>query len=161
MENKKMSIEEMVQTDEWKRFTKRLDLFSAILLVVIILLLAAGFSIHGRFRILLTLALSTLSVTSFFTAFQKFNSEFRLLSFLFYKIYGLGLALGFITVLFTLQKWPYPGDLLSIISVIMISVSLILGIREKMSDNANHIDWKYFLKILIALVPLVYMMIWK
>jgi hypothetical protein len=161
MEEKKMTISELVQTDDWKKFMKKLEIFSAVFLGIIILMIALGFTTNKSFGLILTLTLSTLSITCFFTGFQNFNSESKILAFIFYKIYGFGLALGFMTLLFIKQKWPYPNDLLAIISTILIVISIILGIRERTSEKANNIDWKYFLRIFVALVPLIYMMIQK
>jgi len=161
MQNKKLTIEELVQTDEWNKFMKKLEIFSAIFLGIIILMIVAGLTHIKSFGLILTMTLSTLSISCFFTGFQKFNSESKILSFLFYKIYGFGLSIGFMTLLFIKQKWPYPNDLLAIISTILIVISLILGIREKTSENANDLDWKYFLRIFIALVPLIYLMTQK
>lgn len=161
MENKKLTIEELVQTEEWNRFMKKLEIFSAIFLGIVVLMNITGLTHIKIFGLILTLTLSTLSISCFFTGFQKFNSESKILSFLFYKIYGFGLSIGFMTLLFIKQKWPYPNDLLAIISAILIVISLILGIREKINENTNNIDWKYFLRIIIALIPLIYLMTQK
>ena len=65
------------------------------------------------------------------------------------------MSIGFITLFFIKQKWPYPSNILALISIALMVIFLILGIREKTSENTSNIDWKYFLRIFVALVPLI------
>jgi hypothetical protein len=93
-------------------------------------------------------------------AFLPFESNSKLLSNVFYKIYGLGLALGFNSILFRLEKWPTFPVMIPL-SISLIIVSLFLGVLEKQGENKNMLDWKYFVRLFIALIPLIYIAINK
>ena len=95
-------------------------------------------------------------VDCFFIGFHKFESDSKILSYMFYKIYGFGLAIGFTTLLYIHLHWPWPKEIMLTLSITLILISVLLGIRERLGANNNHIDWKYFLRILIALIPLIY-----
>jgi hypothetical protein len=159
MENRKLSIGELVQTDNWKRFMKKLEIISWILLGAVLLMKVVGYSENENFRLILTMTLTTFSILCFFIGLSKFDSDFRMLSILFYKIYGFGLSLGFITLLFIQTALPYPVELMTIISTIIIIISLFLGIRERLSENKNNINWLFFVRIFVALIPLIYFII--
>lgn len=152
-----MTMDELVQTENWKKFMNKMDLFGIILLVISIILIVAGFKFERFVQIYIT-TLSLLSIIGFFIGFSKFNSESKVLSFVFYRIYGYGLALGFATLMLVLLSFELPLKTMIIISIIMLSTSLILGLRERMSENTNNIDWKFFLRIFIALLAIFYVM---
>ncbi len=158
MENKEMTIKELVQSEGWINFSKRLENYSAILLGVIVLMLIAGYSESKNFNLILTITLTMLSILCFFIGFQTFDSESKVLTYWFYKIYGFGLAIGFLTLLFISQDWSFPKEILTVLSTVFIFVSLFLGFKEKTSGNKNSLDWKYFLRLFIALIPLLYVL---
>lgn len=153
-ENPNLTIHELVQTEAWKKFMQKLELASAILIVITLILWLIGHS--GPFLGLgMTITLSTLALVSFFMAFLPFESNSKILSLIFYKIYGFGLAIGFNAILFTVQKWPtFP--VMVPLSISLIIVSLFLGVLEKQGENKNMLDWKYFARLFIALLPLLY-----
>ena len=136
----------------------RLDLISYISWGILFIMVMLGGHIP-LFYMINTFTFSTLSIIGFFIGFIKFDSDSKLLSFMFYKIYGFGLAIGFITIMFTIQHWPIPITIMTILSIIMILISLILGLRESMSENKNKIEWKYYIRIFMAIIPLIYLII--
>lgn len=156
MERNKLTISDMLETDEMKKLIRKLEIISVALLGIIILMIVFGFTTNESFGLILTLTFTILSLNCFFIGFKSFNSESKILSLLFYKIYGFGLALGFMSLLFIRQKWSYSNDPLLYISFTMITFSLVLGVREKMDGNKNNIGLKYFLRIFIALLFLIY-----
>jgi hypothetical protein len=156
-ENPNLTIQKLVQTEGWKTFMQKLELVSTILLVVTLLLRLVMHKVPF-WGLVITLTLSTLAIVSFFMGFLPFESSSKLLSNIFYKIYGLGLALGFNTILFTLEKWPTFPAMIPL-SISLIIVSLFLGVLEKQGENKNMLDWKYFVRLFIALIPLVYIVI--
>jgi len=159
MEEDKLSIQELVRTEGWKIFSKKLELYTAILLGITIVLWIAGFSHKHPFAMLLTASLTSMAILCFFMGFNIFESDSKIISFLFYKLYGFGLAIGFITVLFIHQHWPGANEIMLLLSTGMILISSILGIREIMGENKNNIDWKYFARIILAFIPLFYYII--
>jgi hypothetical protein len=159
MDENKITMDELVQSEGWKKFIKKMDLYCLIFLGAIIIMIAVGYTDNKTFRLLSTITLMTLAITSFFIAYNKFESESNILSKWFYKIYGLGLSFGFITVLFILQNWKFPIDIFSVISAIMLIISLVLGFKEITGENKNKLNWIFFLRLFVALVPLIYLMI--
>jgi succinate dehydrogenase hydrophobic anchor subunit len=161
MEDNRLTIDELVQTDAWKKFMMKLEIGGAIFLGITIIMIIAGYTDNGNFRIILSMTLTVLSVFCFFLGFHKFDSESKILSYLFYKVHGYGLFLGFITILFIRNNWPYPKDIMTIVSIILILISLLLGMREKINENKNNLNWRYFIRIFVALIPLIYIIIQK
>ena len=159
MEENNLSISEIVKTEGWKNFSKRLELYTAILLVIIIIMWIAGLSKNSLFGVIFPAAMMTLAVLCFFIAFNLFESESKIMRFLFFRIYGFGLSIAFVCLLFIRQNWPFPKEIMAVVSALMILVSLILGLREVSGENINKIDWKYFTRIIIALIPLSYYLI--
>jgi hypothetical protein len=161
MEEKKATMEEIVQSEGWKKFMIKMDRNCLILLGVLIVMIIIGYTDNKTFRLLSTITLMTLALTSFFIAYNKFDSESQVLSKWFYKVYGLGLSLGFITILFILQNWNFPKNIFSAISAIMLIMAFLLGLREITGENKNKLNWIYFLRLSVALIPLVYLIIIK
>jgi FlaA1/EpsC-like NDP-sugar epimerase len=150
-----MDIYEIVQSEGWKKFSEKLELYSSVILVIAILLLLFGESGKNASETMFTISLSTLSVTSFFMGFKKYESELKFLKKYFYQIYGFGIALGIITILFIIQNWPSSKESMAGLSLIFILTSLILGIREKNKGNINNLDWKFFTRIGLTAIPLM------
>jgi len=161
MEENKLTMEELVQTEGWKNFNRKLELYTSILLAVILILWTLGLSKNNSFNMILTATLGTLTILCFFQGFSIFESESKLMSYLFYKIYGFGLAAGFMSLLFIYQKWSYPKELMAILATLLILISLVLGLRELSGENKNRINWKYFLRIFVALIPLLFYLVPK
>jgi peptidoglycan/LPS O-acetylase OafA/YrhL len=161
MEEKKVTMEEIVQSEGWKKFINKMDLYCLAFLVAIFFMIVFGSTDSKYFTLLLTITLMTLAITSFFIAYSKFESESKMLSKWFYKIYGLGASLGFITILFIQENWKFPEEIFSIVAAVLLIISLILGLREITGENKNKLNWKYFLRLFIALAPLIYLMVKK
>lgn len=159
--NKKYTMDEIVRSEGWKIFMDRLHVGIAILLGVSLLIIGIERKLDERSTYILSLTLSTLATTCFFIGYEKFESRSKILSYLFYRVYGYGLTLGFVTLLFILQHWPWPKEIMLMLSVSMILTSLILGIQEIMGENRNKIGWLYFVRILMALAPLIYLALKK
>jgi hypothetical protein len=159
MEENKVTMNELVQSEGWKKFMNKMDLYCLIFLGFIIVMIIVGYTDNKTFRLLSTITLMSLATTSFFIAYNKFESESNILSKWFYKIYGLGLSLGFLTVLFIQQSWKFPIDIFSVISAIMLIISLVLGLREITGENKNKLNWILFIRLIVAMVPLIYLMI--
>jgi|WetSurMetagenome_2_1015567.scaffolds.fasta_scaffold574947_2 hypothetical protein len=160
MEQQKISMDELVQSAGWKKFMNKLNLYCAILVGILILMILLGYTGNRNFRMISMVTLMTLATTSFFMAYLKFESESKALSKWFYKIYGLGLSLGFVDTLYIVLHYNFPaGKVLIPIAIIFMSVSLFLGLREISGENRNKLDWQYFLRLSIGLFPLVYLFI--
>ena len=159
MENKNLTFKELVQTENWRKFIKRLEITSAIMIVILVIMIITKYVDNSNFRILLKITLPTLAIYCFFIGFNRFDSESKTMSYLFYKIHGFGLAIGFFTSDFIISRIPYPKDIMIILSLILICITLVLGIREILRANKNKIDWKYFLRILLAMIPLGYILL--
>lgn len=159
MEDKKITMDELVQSEGWKKFMNKMDLYCAIFLGILFLMIITGNTDNKIFRLLSHITLITLAATSFFIAYNRFESESGILKKWFYKIYGIGLSLGFVTILYMQRNWKFPIEIFSIVSVFMLVVSLILGIKEVNNENKNKLNWIYFLRLFIALVPLIFYII--
>jgi len=159
MNENKIPLNELVKTEAWGKFIRKMELYASILIGVIVLLILLGYTTNDNFRLLLIVTLGSSATTCFFIGLNSFKSDSEILSNLFYKIHGFGLSLGFVTLLFITIGWPYPKEIMIILSISLIVISLLLGIREKNGENKNNIDWRYFLRIFVALVPLIYLTI--
>jgi hypothetical protein len=156
MKNQQMSISDIVQTEGWKQFMKKLEIAAFVLLILSYILHISGLAAKFPTGTINTLSLNTFAVVCFFMAFNTFQSESKVLSFLFYKIYGFGLSIGFIASLFLIQKWPFPSIAFMIVSIIASAISLILGFREKRGENVNKINWVFFVRIAILMITVLY-----
>jgi hypothetical protein len=161
MEEKKVTLDEIVQSEGWKKFINKMDLYCTVFLVAIFFMIVFDLTDSNYFNLLLTITFITLAITSFFMAYTKFESESEMLSKWFYKIYGLGASIGFITILFIQENWKFPREIFGIAAGLLLIISLILGLREITGENKNKLNWKYFLRLFVALVPLIYLMIIK
>jgi hypothetical protein len=161
MKENKTTIDEMVQSEGWKKMMNRMDLYCSFLLCALIIFFLTGYTNNRNFRLLTLSTLMIMATIGFFMAFNKFQSESTILSKLFYKVYGMGLSISFITLLAVQQVWKLPTELFSIVSIILLFVSLILGIREIRAGNRNNLNWKFFTRIIIALIPIIYLIIQK
>jgi len=161
MENEKITIEELVQTEGWKKFTKRLELYSAIFFAATIIMMLVGYTENGLYRQILVMTLGLFTILCFFLGFSNFISESRIFSVIFYKIYGWGLSLTFIISIVIQLEFGFPKETMTILVLIMLSLSTLLGIRERMSENINGINWLYFTRIIIAAMTLLYFVLLK
>jgi hypothetical protein len=159
METKKTPISEVIKRESRKKFLKVLEIYSVILLMAYFIVIITGNINIGISRVLESCTLSFLALYCYLIGWSNFVSESKFLTYWFYKIHGFGLSIGFITILFFRFHWPLPKDITTILSAVLIFISLLLGIREKSGENINHIDWKYFLRILVGLTPIIYLII--
>ena len=158
MENKKASMDEIVQSAGWKKFMEKLDLYCSVLIGILIIMIIMGYTNNKNFRLILMITLLTMATTSFFMAYLKFESESSALSKWFYKIYGLGLSIGFVSILFVMQHFKYPiGKIVIPAAILLMSVSFFLGLREVSGENKNKLNWIYFLRLSLGLFPLIYL----
>ena len=156
-----MKISELVQSEGWIKFSKRLELISASFFAITIIMLVAGYTENNLYRQILTMTLGFFAILSYFIGFNNFNSESKIISFIFYKIYGYGLSITFLTSIFIYLDFKFPKEIVIITSVVMLSTSTLLGIKEKMSENINNINWLYFIRIIIAVTTFLYMITLK
>jgi hypothetical protein len=160
MEQPKISIDELVQSASWKKFMDKINLYSGIMLAILIIMIILGYTDGKNFRLIAIITLMTMGTSSFFMAFLKFESESAALSKWFYKIYGLGLSFGFINLLFIIQHLKYPiANFFIPLALLLMSISFFLGLREITGENKNKLDWQYFLRLSIGLFPLAYLYI--
>lgn len=152
MERKQMTIDELVESEGWKKFTKNLEIYGSIAG-------AAGLILHfikGPYAgMILTLSLTTLAIVYFYMAFMKAEFPSRVLSNLFYKLYGLGLSISMVTILFILNHWPAAQSEMLVISLTLTLANFILvfmarpGFERKVLILLNT-------RLVITLVLLVY-----
>jgi hypothetical protein len=153
MENKPMNIAELVASDGWKAFTKKLELIGSVVFGAALVMYLAKIHGSGTF---LTLGGSTLAVVYYFEAFKTFHSSSKLLSSVFFKIHGLGLSFSWIFVLFTLEHWPLPKTVFFFGSLIALLVSLLIGLRLNNQEEHPEITKLYFIRLMVALAMIVF-----
>lgn len=151
----------MVQTPDYKKFTLKLETYGAIALGFTIVFYITR--IQGqRFTSLSTImTLTNFALIGFFVGFLRFKSESPLLSNVFYKIHGFGMSVCFIDILLYYQKYPFPYKIVGLVSFFALLISLVLGVLEVRKGNENKINWRYFARIVIALLPLTYIIIYN
>lgn len=151
-----MTFKELVETPDWKKLMKRLERYSIVGLAITLLFIIFDLKFA---KVLLILTLSIYATFNFFKAFENFESNSRIISLLFYKIYGYGLSLACVTVMFGMMNWPHPKEIWMIASLLSIGISGFLGYREMSGENINKINWMFFARLLIALLLFLYLLV--
>jgi hypothetical protein len=140
-----MKIHELIESDGFKTFTLKLEVISSLVLLVGLVM----FFIKDKPNIILILGFSSLAIVYFIYGFNELKHS-NVISSSFFKIYGWGLAISSISILFTLMKWPINNHSL-IISMVIILVSILLGLTFRNENNKSSIDKFYFIRLLVAL----------
>jgi hypothetical protein len=149
MNNQNFTITELVQSAGWKSFTKKLELFSYLFFIIVIFLISIDYSNTDLISMLLTVSATTLSIVYFFSSFIPYKSDSKLKSKIFYKIYGYGLSVSWITILFELNDWPSTDNVMIVFSILGIVVSTILGLLERKEKKMIQF---YFIRLLIPFI---------
>jgi membrane protease YdiL (CAAX protease family) len=145
-----MKLHEMIESEAWKKFMSKLELVSALVVMLGLIL----FSLKIESNTFFMVGFPALTLFYFFYGFTKLEPVIEI-SDTFFKIYGWGLAISSISLLFTLMHWPINQYSL-IISAVVVLVSLVLGIIFRKEENKQMIDKFYFIRIAIALCLLGY-----
>lgn len=139
----------MTESDGWKKFEIKLEKLGALVLLV-------GLIVHllnvnpNRPNYLLVVGLSTLTIVYFFCGFKELKST-DYVSSIFFRIYGWGLAITSVSLMFTLMQWPIHKNSL-LISIGLLAVSLILALKFRNEENKQQINYIFFIRIGVALV---------
>ena len=152
MARKQMTVDELVQSEGWKKFTKNLEIYGSIAGAV-------GFILHfiksPYATMLLTLSLTTLAIVYFFMAFLKADFPSRALSYVFYKLYGFGLSISLVTIMFILNHWPAAHLEMLIISFALTLANFILVFMARPGFERQSLSLLNT-RLVITLVLLVY-----
>ncbi|HEY9123585.1 MAG TPA: hypothetical protein PK252_00230 [Bacteroidales bacterium] len=144
-----MEFKELTESDGWKKFEIKLEKLGALVLLV-------GLIVHllnvnpNRPNYLLVVGLSTLTIVYFFCGFKELKST-DYVSSIFFRIYGWGLAITSVSLMFTLMQWPIHKNSL-LISIGLLAVSLILALKFRNEENKQQINYIFFIRIGVALV---------
>jgi hypothetical protein len=147
-----MTLNELVESNNFKAFAKKIEILSGALSVLgaFLVLLKVEFS---QVYIILILGYFSLSFIYVALSFRKFNSEDKIAKY-FFKIYYWGLAITALWVGFTLLHLP-TSILMVPIAAILILASLFLGLKYKTEEHKDQINFIYFARLIIAIVLLV------
>jgi uncharacterized membrane protein YjjP (DUF1212 family) len=143
-----MTIEQIIESEGWRKFMLNLEKLSSLVLLAGLVL----FVVKDNPNILLILGFTTLALIYFFEGFKELKSN-TTLSNSFFKIYGWGLAISSVSMMFTLMKWPINSYSI-VISMVIVLVSILLGFKLRNDNNKNVIDKFYFIRLAIALLLL-------
>jgi hypothetical protein len=152
MENEKLTISELVETESWKKFNKKLELYGSIVFIIGFILLLFKIGKPTMF----VAGLSSMACAYFFIGFNILKTDSKILSKSFYKFHGLSLALAYITIMFSFMNWPFPVLECIYISGIGIIISIILGLRA--ITNGIEIPNKplFFIRLFATIGLLIY-----
>jgi hypothetical protein len=146
-----MDINKIIESEGWKSFVSKLEKFGALTLLFGIVQLALKNN-PDKLNVLLICGFSTLAIVYFFYGFKELTPA-NAISSSFFKIYGWGLAISCVSLMFTLMEWPIDKNSL-IISIVIVLVSILLGLKLRNDENKNLIDKFYFIRLVIALILL-------
>jgi hypothetical protein len=146
-----MTIQELTESKEWKNFIKKLEKFSSLILLVGIVLYALKFN-ENKPSVIIVAGFSSLAIVYFFDGFKELKSP-NFMSSSFFKIYGWGLAISCISMMFVIMKWPINENCL-IISTVLILAALLLGLKFKNEENKDQINKLFFIRLIVALILL-------
>ena len=148
-----MTINELIESEGWKSFISRLEKIGALVLLFGLVLYALKVN-PDITSVLIVCGFSALAMIYFFDGFKELKPT-NAISSSFFKIYGWGLAISCVSCMFTINKWPI-NEYSLIISMILVLVSILLGLKFKDDENKNLIDKFYFIRLIIALVVLCF-----
>ena len=157
MTKSSQNVKEIVQSAGWQSFFIKLENICALILVLAILF---NFAVKPNSEFLVNIsfsALTTLVVMYFFLIYYKYSSDSEFLQLIFYRVYGFGLSLGFLTIIAIIHQWPLPVEIMSISSLILLSISILLGIREEVIKNRKKLNWRYFARIIATAIAILYL----
>ena len=141
-------------SEKGKRWVKNVEIAGGILLSLA-LIFKSFHIIYGN--IFITVSLSAFIDIFIIIGFYKFDSDSKILSALFYKTYGFGLAFATLKLLALLNHWDLFVNIYWLIAISFpIILSLIFGISESLGENKNRIDGRYFLRIILVCCLLTY-----
>ncbi len=156
MNENRQSFKDLVESKPYKNFMKKMEILALIAIALYIIMAITGFGEKQSISSLVITGGGTLLIIYFFFNFKKYPSESKIVSHYFYKIYGIGLSLGVINTLFMYLHFPMPYKIVSAISIVLLIVSLILGFKAYNNQTEKIIDWKFFARIALVLIPLAY-----
>jgi hypothetical protein len=145
-----MKIHELIESKSWKTVISKLEIISSLLLLVGLVL----FYLNNSPNVLLIIGFSALAIVYFFDGFKELLPS-NLISSSFFRIHGWGLTISCVSMLFTLMNWRIDRHSL-IISMIILFVSLLLGLKFRNEENKGFIDKFYFIRLVIALFLLCF-----
>jgi len=149
-----MSIKELIETEEWKKFMRKLEKTGSIF-AGIAFILSFGTPLANP---LFITGFGTLAIVYFFSGFYELKTENRIITFLFYKIYGFALTFSCISIVFYFMNWPFFKNSLSI-SIIGIMIAIFFGLKyKKTEENVNLLDKLFYIRLVIALGLLIFVL---
>ena len=156
MENQKKSITEIVETDAWRKYTKKLELYSSLIFIVGFLFFLFKLD-NSKNSNLLSIGLFAMIINYFFIGFNILKTDTKTLSYWFFKIHGWSLSLAYLSIYIALNDFPFPVFLLFLTAVLGVLSSFIWGIRIKMEcTESPQINWLYFLRLSVSSALLIY-----
>jgi len=156
MDDKNLTIKEIIESEGWKDFTKKLEIIGAIVSLIGLVTVIINKNIDSV-GFLFALGFLTLAINYFYFGFKQYESESRIISLLFYKVYGFGLSIASITALFIIEKWPYPKQEMIILAIILHVISISIGLKERSEGRKD--KWLiYFIRPTISIIVLIYLL---
>jgi hypothetical protein len=147
----KMTLHELTESAGWRSFTDKVEKLGALVLLSGLVLEVLKL-MSDNAGILLVCGFSSLALVYFFKGFTELKPTVAL-SNSFFKIYGWGLAISCVACMFTLNHWPIHKNSM-VISMVLVVVSLLLGLKMRSEENKELIDTFYFLRLFVALAIL-------
>lgn len=144
-----MDFQEIIESDGWKKFESKIEITGALAVLFGILLYVLNIN-PERPNIILVVGFSTLAIVYFFKGFKELNST-DYVSHIFFRIYGWGLAITSVSLMFTLMQWHIHRNSL-LISMGLLAVSLVLALKFRNEENKQQLNYIFFIRIGVALI---------
>jgi hypothetical protein len=147
-----MRMEEMTKVPRIRAFPRKLEVLGTVVILYAITMHVLNTAAPA---VLLTIGLSAMAIVYFMSGFRILATENKFISFIFFKLNGLGLALAYISILLNQNHWLSAGIWL-LLPILIIMLSLILGLRYRNDENSHQIDKFFFMRLTIALTLACY-----
>ena len=135
-----MKFEELLKSEGWILFAKKLEIMGALVLLIGLII----YFIKDIGNAFLATGFISLAIVYFFDGFKESKSSILIPS-SFFRIYGWGLAISSVSLLFTLMKWPISTYSL-IISMVIVLIYILMGLKFRKNDDRNFIN-NYYLMV--------------
>lgn len=149
-----MKLHELIESIGFKQFLKRLEMFSLLLIIFGLILKFSFNQIHSSS--LIVVGFSSIAISYFFMGFKVLNSTSPF-AMVFFRIYGWGLSISAVSILFNIQHYPI-SEYSLIICLVMVLVALILSVRMNKNQENDDFDLWHYLRLIMAILvlPLIY-----
>jgi hypothetical protein len=144
-----MDFHEIIESEGWKKFENKIEMTGALAAFFGILLYALNIN-PERINVVLVVGFSTLAIVYFFKGFKELNST-DYVSHIFFRVYGWGLTIASVSLMFTLIQWHIHKNSL-LISMGLMAVSLILALKFRNEENKRQINYIFFIRIGVVLI---------